>query len=153
MTIAQSTLLLTQDTWDLCLDASGNIAVASPPYAVAQDVASAIKTFLGEIYYDTGVGIPYFEQILGKSPPLQLVKSQFINAALTVPGVTSALVFFSSFTGRELSGQVQITFNAPVSPATPTGVGQALIFFVGDNGGLVVFVGDNGGVVEFVGII
>ena len=40
-----STLLLDPDTWDLTVDNNGNIAVAAPPYAVAQDVASAIRTF------------------------------------------------------------------------------------------------------------
>jgi len=67
------TLLLDLDNWDLTVDAAGNWAVASPPYAIAQDVASAIKTFqlqagpndpvLGECWYDNtrksiGVGKP-----------------------------------------------------------------------------------------------
>jgi hypothetical protein len=104
-----STLLLDRTTWDLVLDASGNIAVASPPYALAQDVASACRTFLGEVYYDTTLGVPYFERVLGKFPPLQLVKQLLADAALTVPGVTDPVVFISSFTDRGLSGQVQFT--------------------------------------------
>ncbi len=43
-----STLLLDQVTWDLAVDTSGNIAVASDPYSQAQDAASSIKTFAGE---------------------------------------------------------------------------------------------------------
>jgi hypothetical protein len=35
------------------LDAEGNIAVASEPYSLAQDAASAIKTFAGEVFWDT----------------------------------------------------------------------------------------------------
>ena len=42
-----NTLLLDTLRWDLCLDVHGNIAVASDPYSVAQDVASAIRTFSG----------------------------------------------------------------------------------------------------------
>ena len=40
-----NTLLLDQTAWDLVLDSAGNIALAAVPYARAQDVASAIKTF------------------------------------------------------------------------------------------------------------
>lgn len=103
------TLLLDQDAWDLVLDSSGNIAVASPPYALAQDVASAVKLFLGELYYDTTDGIPYFEKILGKLPPSSLVVEWIRKAALTVPGVVSAQVVIQSLTNRTVSGQIQFT--------------------------------------------
>ena len=101
------TLLLDTQRWDLVADLSGNIAVASDPYSMAQDAASAIKTFAGEVYYDTTLGVPY-QQLLGKVPPLALVKSQLVAAAETVPGVTSAEVFVSGMTDRTLNGQVQI---------------------------------------------
>lgn len=41
------TLLLDQKSWDLTLDAAGNIAVAAEPYAIAQDVASVISWVAG----------------------------------------------------------------------------------------------------------
>ena len=81
------TLLLDQTTWDLVVDASGDIAVASDPYSIAQDAASAIRTFQGECYYDTTLGVPYWSQILGRSPPLSLLKAKLVAAALTVPDV------------------------------------------------------------------
>lgn len=102
------TLLLDQGTWDLCVDLNGNIAVASDPYSQAQDAASEIKTFRGECYYDVTRGLPYFTQILGKFPPLALMKSKFSQAALTVPGVRKTRCFISSVKGRTVSGQVQI---------------------------------------------
>lgn len=102
------TLLLDIDTWDLVLDVSGNIAVATDPYALAQDAASAIKTFSGEVWYDTTLGVPFWTEILGHLPSLALVKAKFVSAALTVPGVVSAQVFVTSFVNRELRGQVQI---------------------------------------------
>ena len=104
-----STLLLDRTLWDLVLDANGNLAVASDPYSVAQDVASAARTYLGEVYYDTTLGVPYSQLILGKFPPLQLVRQFLVEAALTVPGVTDPVVFISSFTDRGLSGQVRFT--------------------------------------------
>lgn len=102
-----NTLLLDRTAWDLVLDSSGNIALAAPPYALAQDVASAIKLFLGELWYDTTKGIPYFEDILGKLPPPSLLIGQMERAALTVPGVVSAQCIIDAFDAREVRGQVQ----------------------------------------------
>jgi hypothetical protein len=104
-----NTLLLDADLWDLCADANGNIAQAAPPYAIAQDVASAIKTFLGEVWYNTTLGIPYFSQILGKTPPASVFKAQMVRAALTVPGVVSAVCVISSFQNGTVTGQVTFT--------------------------------------------
>ena len=104
-----NTLYLDPTSWDVALDSSRDIAMASKPYSLAQDAASAIRTFIGECYYDTTQGIDYFGSALGKMPPLQTVKAQLVSAALTVPGIVAAQVFFSSFSARSLSGQVQIT--------------------------------------------
>jgi hypothetical protein len=101
-------LLLDVSTWDLCLDVNGNIAVAKLPYAAAQNAASAIKLFQGEYIYDTTRGVPYFQSILGRRPPLALARAKFVAAALSVPDVVAAKCFFSSFTDRVLRGQVQV---------------------------------------------
>lgn len=103
------TLLLDTAQWDLVLDIAGDWAVASDPYAIAQDAASTIKLFIGELYYDTTKGIPYFANILGKSPPISLMKAYFVRAAKTVPGVVSAKCFISSISDRTINGQVQVT--------------------------------------------
>ena len=101
------TLLLDTGAWDLITDNNGNIALASEPYALAQDVASAIKTFIGELWYDNTQGVPYFQLILGKYPPVAVIKAQLVRVALTVPGVVSARVIVVSFRNRVLTGQVQ----------------------------------------------
>jgi hypothetical protein len=108
----QKTLLLDTERWDLVTDAAGNIAVASPPYAMAQDAASAVRLFRGELWYDTSQGIPYFQQILGRQPPLGLLKSTFNAAATSVPNVDSAQTFISSITNRDVVGQIQLTTSA-----------------------------------------
>lgn len=108
--------------WDLVADSSGNIAVASPPYATAQDAASYCLTELGECYYDTTLGVPTRTGMFGQAPagagptqnpnppPLALVEAQYAAAAATVPGVVQAvaLLVFSRRT-RAYSGQVQVT--------------------------------------------
>ena len=95
-------------SWDLVLDDSGNMALLAAPDSLAQDAASAIKTFLGECFLDTTVGVPWLTQVLGQTPPLALLKQLLVSAAMTVPGVASAQVFISSFANRVVSGQVQV---------------------------------------------
>lgn len=103
------TVLLDRSTWDLVIDVNGNIAVADVPYALAQDAASAVKLFRGELWYDTAVGVPYWASILGKTPSISLMKAKFVEAAMTVPGVVAARCFISSVANRSVSGQIQVT--------------------------------------------
>lgn len=104
------TIFVSPSDWNLALDSSGNIATATGPYSLAQDAASAIRTFQGECYYDTSLGVPYWVQILDNwQANAALIKAKFVAAALTVPGVESAAVYISGFSGRNLTGQVQVT--------------------------------------------
>lgn len=105
-----NTLLLDRTYWDLVIDSSANIAMASPSYSLTQDVASACKLFLGELWYNTTNGIPYWENVLGKLPPPNLLIGYIEKAALTVPGVVSAQCIINSFNdnnNRTVSGQIQ----------------------------------------------
>lgn len=109
------TWLLDTITWDICLDANGNWAIAEPPYALAQDVASAVRTFLGEVWFDDTLGIDWFGQFLGHTPQLTVLQEAIVNAALgAVPQtadvyVKSAVCVIQSFdpATREVVGQVQ----------------------------------------------
>jgi len=103
------TLYLNPTTWDLDVDANGNIAVATGPYALAQDAASAVRTFAGECYYDTTLGVDHLGEILGHAPPLSLLKSRLEAAALTVDGVEKAQLFVTAVAARAVQGQVQIS--------------------------------------------
>ena len=111
MTATLPTLLLDLTNWDLVVDSAGNIALATPPYSTAQDVASAIKTFLAECFYDTTLGISYLgnQPVLGGSIPIGIFKAYMVQAALTVPGVVSAQCVINSFVGRKVVGQVTFT--------------------------------------------
>lgn len=105
-----NTLLLNPATWDLMIDARNNIAMASDPYSLAQDAASAIKLFLGEYWYNTSIGVPYFQQILGMAPSVPVLKANFVTAALTVPEVKKARCFLNQIgNDRIVQGQVQIS--------------------------------------------
>jgi hypothetical protein len=110
--------LLLDANWDLTVDGAGNIATAyktapvevkeRAAYALAQDAASAIRLFAGELWYDTTQGVPYFSAILGQQPPDTLMKASFVAAALTVPGVVKARCFLNPIVSRIVSGTVEI---------------------------------------------
>lgn len=120
------TLLLDRTIWDLCLDAGGNIARASDPYAIAQDVGSAVRLFLGELFYDTTKGVPHFQEILGHQPSISVLKSAIVSAALTVPEVQNAVVFVSEVAGREVIGQVQVTTTSGATLILSGGLGSPI---------------------------
>ena len=118
--------------WDIYADASGNIAMHEPPLAVAQDVASACRLFLGELWYDITQGLPYFQQILGYMPSAQFLKSQFIAAAQTVPGIASVVCFLTGVgKTRALGSQLQITdINGQLSVTGTQGLQGAAPWYV-----------------------
>lgn len=119
MAAPYSTLLLDVDLWDLTLDAFGNIAAAAPPYALAQDVASACRTVLEEVYYDTTLGVDYFGQLFGYTPPVAVFQEQFVGQTLLVPGVVAAVCNIEAYSAvtRETVGQVLFTDINHVSQA------------------------------------
>ena len=85
-----NTLFLNPATWDLMVDAEGNIAMAEAPYSTAQDVASACRLWSGEARYNITRGIPYENSILGKLPPMSLLASWYQKEVETVPEVAKA---------------------------------------------------------------
>lgn len=101
-------LLLDTELWDLVVDADRNIAICSSPYAVAQDVACAVRTFEGEMPFDQGVGIPYFENILGQTPTLRYVQSRITEESLTVPEVSQARTIVDRSDEGVVTGEIQI---------------------------------------------
>lgn len=117
-----NTLLLDTKTWDLCVDSAGNIALATAPYALAQDAASACRLFLGELWFDVNQGVPYPQSILGQMPPLSLLRKSYERAALGVPDVQTVKVFVAAITrDRVVSGQVQVTGPGPQTAAASFG--------------------------------
>lgn len=103
------TLYLDPESWDLEVDAYGNIALASTPYAQAQDAASACRLWKGEARYDAERGIPYPSEVLGQQPPPRVLAGWFEIEAETVPGVGSTRAVLQYEPGRRLGGQIQLT--------------------------------------------
>ena len=108
--------------WDLQLDAAGNIMTSSGDYAVAQNVANAVRLFTNDAYYDPDRGIPHFALTLGRKPVMSVFRAVVRRAALGVDGVRAAEVKDlalsqkdaqspdgSSVTPRTLTGDIQLT--------------------------------------------
>jgi predicted transcriptional regulator len=111
------TLLLDVGTWDLTLDASNNIAVATATYSVAQDMSSQCRQWRREYIFDQSAGVP-LASILGESPSLALVKSDFAQAAGQVPGTNNVVCFISAVKDRNVQGQVQGTVTLATGTTT-----------------------------------
>ena len=75
-----------KDDGDLDIE-DGDMELVTGNDAVRQHLLIRLRTFLGEWFLDTRVGIPYFDEILRKNPDSALVRSIFRQAILTTPGI------------------------------------------------------------------
>jgi hypothetical protein len=80
---------------DLLLDANGDLAIsggdlalASGATALVQAVAIALRFVKGEWFYDLDAGVPYYTDVLVKSPSADVLQSVFRKALLGVRGIT-----------------------------------------------------------------
>lgn len=76
---------------------NGDLRIASGPEAVAQRVAVRLRTFRGEWIFDQLLGTPWIQQILGKSPNLQLISGILRRRILQSQGVSSLQTFSVRF--------------------------------------------------------
>ncbi|WP_414454302.1 hypothetical protein [Enterobacter roggenkampii] len=102
-------LLLNPETWDIGLDDSNNFAIAENPYACTQDVATACSTFRGECIYDTTIGLPYKDSILGFNPSSGTVQTWLQNEALRLPIIAQAqATIINNSSSRISSGVITV---------------------------------------------
>lgn len=113
--------LLLNDKWDLCLNAAGEIAtdrdsdaarantLHAESYAIAQNVANAVRLFTDDAYFFPERGIPHLQIELGRRPALAVFRSRVRETAQSVEGVASAFVASLDIEARTLTGDIQIT--------------------------------------------
>jgi len=114
------TLALDTSLWDLSVDSQGNLRtvgdatpqndLTGPGMRLAQDVATRVQAWLGEVYFDTTQGINY-PVYLGGPPNLSLLQSVFNTEALNVPLCASALAQFTFTAGssRRIGGVLNVS--------------------------------------------
>lgn len=104
------TLYLQPDSWDITLDSSGRIARSTQAYAIAQNVANAVRLFTGEAFFAMDEGIPHFDIELGKTrPALSVLRARMREAALNVEGVLDAQITLDDVEDRKLMGEILLT--------------------------------------------
>ena len=104
------TLYLNPDSWDITLDSSGRIARSTQAYAIAQNVANAVRLFTNEAFFAMDEGIPHFDIELGKTrPALSVLRTRMREAALNVEGVLDAQITLDDVQERKLTGEILLT--------------------------------------------
>jgi hypothetical protein len=101
--MANDTLALTVPAWDLDLDDRGNLrtfgdatpgAQTGPAMRLAQDVATRVRAWRGEVWFDTQQGIDY-PLYLGRTPAMVQLRADYQSEALRVPACATALADFT----------------------------------------------------------
>lgn len=101
--------LALDDEGDLYLDPdTGDMAGVSGVEGIASDLRSRLQTFLGEYTWNTAIGLPWLQEILGERPPRSRIEELVRGEALKTPGVVSIDDFTAVGSGRTLA----VTFRA-----------------------------------------
>lgn len=108
--MSDTSIYLDPRTWDLAVDANGNIATCTSTYRRAQDIASSCRVFTKDLYFKQSEGIPYLESILGKNRyPIGLYQSELYRRSMSVSGVVSVNIKLNQLNDRELTGMIEFT--------------------------------------------
>lgn len=116
--MANDTLALTTD-WDLDLDDQGNIRTVGdataadvqtgPGMRLAQDVATRLRAWRGEVWFDVTQGIDY-PRYLGLAPSVIQLRADYQSEALLVPLCATALADLSlTRQPREVGGTIYLS--------------------------------------------
>lgn len=116
--MANDTLALTTD-WDLDLDDQGNIRTVGdatiadvqtgPGMRLAQDVATRLRAWRGEVWFDVTQGIDY-PRYLGLAPSVIQLRADYQSEALLVPLCATALADLAlTRPAREVGGTVYLS--------------------------------------------
>ena len=109
-------LKLIKDSWDIQLDENGLLLLADTDYSVAQNVATAVRLFTNDAYFDTETGIPHFQITYIRNPNLSVIRSRIKQTAEAVEGVLKATVILYPVTEKGvLSGVINLTLTNNVN--------------------------------------
>ena len=99
------TLALKKDSWDIMTDEIGNIATLSGNDRLAQDVASSVRVFTGELPFDVERGVDYNKPDTNRDT----LNNQMNEQARLVEGVKNSLVVFEELEDRVLKPIIYVT--------------------------------------------
>ena len=99
------TLALRNSDWDLTIDDYGNIATKTSNNQLAQDVASSVRVFKGEIPFDKNRGISY-------NTPDEIrytLRDDIKKQALLIDGIEEAVISFERIENRKANVIIYVT--------------------------------------------
>ena len=119
--MANDTLALDVSNWDLALDSAGSLATfgdapitARDPQMgagmrLAQDVATRLRAWRGEVWMDAEQGIDY-QRYLGLAPSTVQLAADFHGEALQVPECATAVAALTLARGsRTVGGDITLS--------------------------------------------
>ena len=92
-------LLLDENTWDLDMSDT-DLRLVTGRDAIRQHLIQRLKTFLAEWFLDQRIGVPYFQQVMVKSPDPVVLDSVFKAEIINTPGIVELLAFDFSIDAR-----------------------------------------------------
>ena len=102
------TLAVDRDN-DIFVGASGSLAMALDLQAVMQACAHALKGIAGEMAFNAGRGLPYFEAVWTGSPNLRVFEDAARQTLAGIEGVTGVPAFDCSVEGNILAYRATIS--------------------------------------------
>jgi len=103
---------------DIALDSSGDLLIENYDLnvvenidQVAQNLAIRLRFFLNEWFLDITQGLPYYQEILIKSPNQIRVESLIKNEILETEGINELLSFSSTYDEENRKFSVAFTAN------------------------------------------
>ena len=78
---------------DIAVDDQGQMVLVTGQEEIREHSGQRLKTFFGEWFLDTTLGIPYFDEIFEKGQNVNDIDAIFINEILATPGIIRLLEF------------------------------------------------------------
>lgn len=106
---------------DLALE-NGDVVILDGRDQIRQAIFCNFRFFLAEWFLDLREGVPYFQEILVKSPNLETVSSAFREALRKTPGVTEINLFELELdtANRRLLFRFEVSTDDGLIRVTPT---------------------------------
>jgi hypothetical protein len=101
--MAQVSTISTNKDNDIFIDGYNNIAMSEDIQAVSNIVLNKVRTNLGELQFNSNIGVPYFTTIFCSSPNFALWQKFVEDSALSLDNVTEIVQFETELNKNKLS--------------------------------------------------
>lgn len=83
---------------------------------IQQHILQRLRIFLGEWFMDSGIGLPYFQEILVKNPDQSKIDALFFNTIQETPGVVA--ITYYKFNVDLPARKLSVSFRAQTTSGT-----------------------------------